>query len=215
MYILPDEKLWVDERKYKDGSEQGIWDQASPEASSKKRQVITEQQPLSDLYSEPKRLPGCSAILHTSANHLALLPFTEVGPTILCRNVLKQVTSEGMLNRVERYSRLNMLFPIPSLSLVLVATQAGRLALVGMTRPQEPLGMGLEVGMRVEMILPLKSQEDDGRRPECGLLGFAAAPLQRKGRAGRGRWRILMHYYDFSILSYEIWREENGGIGIL
>ena len=43
----------------------------------------------------------------------------------------------------------------------------------------------------------------------CPLLGIAASPVQGKSTAVRGvRWRLMLTYYDHSVLSYELWREE-------
>lgn len=70
--------------------------------------------------------------------------------------------------------------------------------------------------LRIDHILPLKSQELAGDRPERLLLGLAASPVQ--GMLGRregdvGRWRVLLMYEDQSLLSYEIWRGGGGGRG--
>ena len=85
-------------------------------------------------------------------------------------------------------------------------------------------------GFQIAAILPFKSQEHQARgragvRPETPLLGFAISPIlgsdtstirssssSMAGETGRtGRYRLLMTYYDHTILSYEISRGESGG----
>ncbi len=94
------------------------------------------------------------------------------------------------------------------------------------------------MGFRVDWLLPLKSQEDKGQRPESPLLGMAVGPIQGRemtpadeevgsGGGGAGekwravessrRYRLMMVYYDHTVLSYEIWRDcgAEGGDGVL
>ena len=72
------------------------------------------------------------------------------------------------------------------------------------------------------MILPTLSQEQQGVRPEVPLLGMAVSPVQgqemkayspsnsaaevdkRRKPEAQGRYRLLMMYYDHTLLSYEI-----------
>lgn len=84
-------------------------------------------------------------------------------------------------------------------------------------------------GFQIAAILPFKSQEHQTRghsgvRPETPLLGFAISPILGSdtstsrsssssvaGEKGRtGRYRLLMTYYDHTVLSYEISRGESG-----
>ena len=83
-------------------------------------------------------------------------------------------------------------------------------------------------GFKVEAILPTLSQEKQGMRPEVPLLGMAVSPVQGQGMKayspsmteaedrrtprGEGRYRLLMMYYDHTILSYEI---SSGSDGLL
>jgi hypothetical protein len=114
-----------------------------------------------------------------------------------------------------------MLAAIPELSLVLVASQIGRVALITITRL---VGCNSRIGdivsMRVDLILPFKVEESgDKIRPSYGLLGMAVGPMQiqrtmtaaRGGGEDRRRWRLMLHYYNHTILSYEISREEETG----
>jgi hypothetical protein len=65
------------------------------------------------------------------------------------------------------------------------------------------------VNFRLDMILPRKKEEEEGLRPNLPLYGLAVAPLQASsGRASRGRrWRLILHYYDHTVLSYELSRD--------
>ena len=90
---------------------------------------------------------------------------------------------------------------------------------------------------RLEAIIPFSSQEEQGHRPSTHLLGIAAGPIQgreknldgdgfeslEKGGRNRGRqekwrgmerqrrYRVMLTYFDSTILSYEIGRTQNGG----
>lgn len=105
-----------------------------------------------------------------------------------------------------------MLASIPVLSLIIVGSQIGRAALITLTRPEIVSARGAVVNFRVDLILPRKQEEDAGLRPDVPLLGLAVAPLQtssgEKKKVDVGRWRLIMHYYDHTVLSYEISRED-------
>jgi hypothetical protein len=74
--------------------------------------------------------------------------------------------------------------------------------------------------MRVDLILPFKDEETVEKiRPSHCLLGMAVGPMQNERAkmvargAGEGprRWRLMLHYFNHTILSYEISREEETG----
>lgn len=139
---------------------------------------------------------------------------------VTCEDALHQTIPPRLYGLIS-FDRLNMIHQIPSLGLVIVASQAGRAALLTITemKPQSKKSSPLK-GFRVEHILPFKSQEEQGRqRPEVPLLGIAVGPVQ--GHLGTGdntdaidkagiRYRLLMIYYDHSVLSYEIGRGRCG-----
>jgi len=121
---------------------------------------------------------------------------------------------------LRNFDRLNMLAFIPELSLVVVGSQVGRVALIGLTRmPDGYCGFGPVVMCRIEAILP-ETRHEEKWRPYVQLLGMADSPLQgyigreRGGVGGEGlrRWRLLLHYFDGTILSYEIGRGVDFGL---
>lgn len=121
-----------------------------------------------------------------------------------------------------------MVLQIPELGVVAVGNQAGRVGLLTMTRWQQ----SVESGFKIEFILPFHSQEAQGFRPERPLLGIAIGPIQgHETRPDNGsalettdatatrsriatkssrRFRLMMLYYDHTLLSYEISREPEG-----
>lgn len=120
---------------------------------------------------------------------------------------------------------MNMIHQIPSLGIVAIASQIGRVALLTLTKLKSHTeGKPSLLGFRVEHILPFKSQEDRGERPEVPLLGMAVGPMQGHGlgdesldvcelKGSKGedegvdrRFRLLMVYYDHTVLSYEFGR---------
>ena len=124
-----------------------------------------------------------------------------------------------------------MIHQIPSLGIVAIASQVGRVALLTMTKlSMHSEGKPSLLGFRVEHILPFQSQEFENKRPEVPLLGMAVGPVQGHGlgdenicvrdtntagddrERGDRRYRLLMIYYDHTVLSYEIGRrkEESG-----
>ena len=139
--------------------------------------------------------------------------------SIVCKAPVHQALPPG-LHMLRNIERLNMIDHIPELAVVALGNQAGRVALLTATYwPEEH-----RYGFKIEVILPYKSQEEKGMRPESPLLGMAISPVQgqglrayspshsmpetalRKGIDTSGRYRLLMMYYDQTILSYEISR---------
>lgn len=174
-------------------------------------------------HCEQKELP-CGVFL-TTENNLQLMingDSSRSESNILCYDALKQKLPPGMypLSRIER---LNMMHQIPQLGILLVASQIGRLGIVTTTYRLETG----DYGFKLDKIVPFVSQEDEDLRPELPLLGFAVSPVQ--GHAPRGhspssdgseqrnmrpqsdrKFRLLMYYYDHTILSYEISRPVDG-----
>ncbi|GAB7366637.1 hypothetical protein MBLNU230_g8620t1 [Neophaeotheca triangularis] len=151
-------------------------------------------------------------ILHLSAHNAYLLqpshqpthqgPFNP--PALQLQHPLRQTLPPPttLLNLSHHQDRLNLHAHIPSLGIAIAGSQKGRLAILALTRVGET---GL-FAMRVHAVLPFASQEAEGSRPVgAGLLGLAVSPLQGAARAGR-RWRLLVQFADFTVLSYEIAR---------
>ncbi|KAI0432086.1 hypothetical protein F5Y09DRAFT_168449 [Xylaria sp. FL1042] len=106
--------------------------------------------------------------------------------------------------------RLANLIHVPELSLVVAGSQCGRVALITLTRPENP-SYSFKRGFKVEFILPKTIDEDRRIRPMCLLLGVAVGPICSAGDAddhslGNRRYRIMLHYYNHRILSYEVYR---------
>jgi len=153
--------------------------------------------------------------------------------SLACKNLFAQDTPPS-LTWLHQLSRINMLLQIPDLGLIALGNQTGRVALLTTTVLRR---RNDHVGFRVDWLLPLKSQEDKGQRPESPLLGMAVGPIQGRemtpadeevgGGGGAGekwravessrRYRLMMVYYDHTVLSYEIWRDcgAEGGDGVL
>lgn len=174
-----------------------------------------------DKLSEP-RLPRC-AIIYTSETDIRFLQDPMKGPTVAFQQPLTQNLPPN-LQWLDRFDRLNILAQIPELGIVAVATQTGRIALLTLTR----MTMTKHLAFRLDTILPLRSQEDEGRRPDVPLLGLAIGPIQGRemtlasiesdglksddrreswrGVESSRRYRLMLTYYDHTVLSYEIGR---------
>ena len=192
--------------------------------------------PQHPITAQPQPLPFY--LLTTTVTNLLLFHLTPSLPSathsLTCKHPFKQDIPPSM-HWLHRYERINMVLQVPELGLVVLGNQAGRVALLTMTvmegRTRPGKGGG---GFRIEWLLPLKSQEEKGMRPESPLLGIAVGPVQGReinghesprgdGAARAEKWRaversrryrLLVTYYDHTILSYEIWRPANGVPGV-
>ncbi|MCJ1463321.1 hypothetical protein MMC07_001928 [Pseudocyphellaria aurata] len=194
-------------------------------------------------------LPGRKTSIPLNKNQISTLPFhvfqtgksdirlmsdIKHGPiiehgtscnTLVCQQVLHQKISSHL--RHPAMERLNMVLQIPELGIMAVAYQAGRVALLTMTK-REKNG---QFGFRPEWLLPFRAQELARIRPMAALLGMAIGPVQGCGRLsgsaagesrdpkvlvnGTRRFRLILTYYDHTILTYEIWRSiADSGSGI-
>lgn len=165
-------------------------------------------------------------ILHASIRNIYLMqpsnqkqgggPFSP--PFIGLAAPLKQKVQAGYAG-LSRMDRLNMHAYIPSIGVVVLASQKGRAIVLSLSKvptsvrypsEMEALGSKSNYAMRVECILPYESQEKAGQRPFTPLHGIAVGPIQGSERGGeeRKRWRLMMMYQDHSVLSYEIRRKE-------
>lgn len=114
-------------------------------------------------------------------------------------------------------SRINMLFHIPELCIVVLGSPTGRVIVATLTKLAKPrpdaTGTSLwNRGMRIEWILPRESDEKKYRplreaRPLHGLA-VGRIPGTADDPTSPQRWRIIMHYQNHLMLSYEITRKE-------
>jgi len=175
--------------------------------------------------NEPKPItPPLAFVFATTEHNAYLIPTTPLSPTVICRSFLHQSYPPMALQYLGDIDRLNMVHQIPELSLVIAASQKGRVGIFRLTRARG------NFGMRLDMILPRESGApkigassttlDVETRPAAALLGLAVSPVQGRqmedgkngggwrGIEGRRRWRLMMIYTDGNMLSYEL----GGGI---
>jgi len=127
----------------------------------------------------------------------------------------------GIDPHIEVYNRLNMLIKIPELSLVAAASQMGLVALFTLTKLDGGFSKhGPVVFCRLDAILPFE-EHTVLLNPRQPLLGIAVSPLPsserwdaRKSLRPR-RWRLILTYFDSSVVSYELSRKENDELLII
>ena len=169
-------------------------------------------------------------LLSTTDESLLLnTPGSNLPPTILQRAVVQELPPQ--LVWLSNFERLNMAAQIPELGIVIVASQAGRVALLTLTTKRGARKSRDHYAFRLDWILPFKSQEYHELRPIGPLHGIAVSPIQgQQLRPDMGdddvyggnqheswravessrRYRLMLTYYDYSVLSYEIGRTSEG-----
>ncbi|KAI0843016.1 hypothetical protein F5Y06DRAFT_256690 [Hypoxylon sp. FL0890] len=156
-----------------------------------------------------------SSILRTYEMDVELRSFEEGGMGIMFEKVIDQSRpSHAVLPSMRiSHERLANLIHVPELSLVVAGSMCGRVALITLTRPEEK-GLPFKRAFKVEAILPTRRDEDNLLRPICPLLGVAVGPAAFSGNVeltdrpvSPKRYRIMLHYYDLRILSYEVFRK--------
>ena len=174
-------------------------------------------------------------VLHTSIRNVYLLqpskqrlspdqPFMP--PMVGMAAPLKQ-SIQIEYRALNMFDRLSMHAYIPALGVVVLASQKGRAIVLSLARvPQSmeyPEGIDPSLGqktvytLRAECILPFDSQEKAGQRPFSPLHGIAVGPVQGTENSKIGdktRWRLMMMYQDYSILSYELQRTQGAELGV-
>jgi len=121
--------------------------------------------------------------------------------------------------------RLNMIAHVPPLNLVVIGSMYGRVILLTPLRRAEPApNQKYYHYIRVDAVLPSESDERANRRPNQPLFGIAVGPVQRPPPSGSFKlggkmadqptYRLMLHYRDFTILSYELRRGLRGGLDI-
>lgn len=109
--------------------------------------------------------------------------------------------------------RFNLICPIPELGIVLIGSQSGDVVIITLTQLTDPNGLQDPFfTFKQEGVLPLKEHLDVMEKKmmtRCPLLGMAVSPVQgsvgdeTRKMVGR-RWRVILHYYDHTVLSYEL-----------
>ncbi|KAK4505422.1 hypothetical protein PRZ48_003385 [Zasmidium cellare] len=167
---------------------------------------------------QPPHCPAAEKVISESA-------FTP--PTVGFTNALRQLVPSqySWINSIER---LNMAAYIPAIGVVVLASQKGRVVVISLTKlsryadfpapkySKSKCPPNSVYTMRIERILPLASQEAHGERPFEPLAGIATGPMQGTERLPdeQKRWRLMLMYYDHSILGYEIRRRRTRDSGI-
>ena len=158
-------------------------------------------------------------ILHTSEHNIYAF-FNQGDTRVVCQNALRQMVPPR-LGVLTTFDRLNMIHQIPELGVVIVGSAVGRVALLTMTKMNR--ANSALSGFHIDWILPFKSQEDKGVRPEAPLMGIAVSPVQGQAnsgdvtdddgsspdagrRLGTRKYRIMLVYSEHTILCYEIKR---------
>ncbi|RMZ17634.1 hypothetical protein D0860_00302 [Hortaea werneckii] len=174
---------------------------------------------------QPSPPTTSSSNRRTSSHDEAINPFNP--PMVGLANPLRQ-SIQNQFGYLNMYDRLNMHAYIPTLGVIVLASQKGRALVLSLTKlpkgsttsyPPEMRDQRRRTvyAMRVECILPFERQEKDGARPFAPLHGIAAAPVQdgaeTLGFAGQRRWRVMLTYQDHSVLSYELSRQRGAGDG--
>ncbi|KAF2156169.1 hypothetical protein K461DRAFT_91621 [Myriangium duriaei CBS 260.36] len=130
------------------------------------------------------------------------------------------ITRHSWLHSPHSIERGCMFAQIPSMGVVVVGNQMGRVAIMSGFKTQQhldiPVGDKSRVktykwvyGLRLEVMLPFASQEAAGSRPYCMLYGMAVAPMQGTQHLpdDQKRWRLMFMYVDDTVFSYEIKRK--------
>ncbi|KAM0260415.1 hypothetical protein ACHAQJ_002817 [Trichoderma viride] len=148
----------------------------------------------------------------------------EIG--VYCPNAVKLGCFQDLNVRpyFHATSRLSMVIHVPELSLVVAGSPIGRVLLITPTKLRSPIVSKTDGlwhhGLRVECILPRLSDEQKFRPVLRPLHGLAVGPVQDNdlingdmmSRAtAPKRFRLMLHYRNHDILTYEVTREEQTG----
>ncbi|GAM83650.1 hypothetical protein ANO11243_016380 [Dothideomycetidae sp. 11243] len=128
---------------------------------------------------------------------------------------------------LERLERCSLFAQIPTLGVVVVGNQIGRVAVLsGFKAHQQvdfPVTRDVHVkvykwvyGLRLEAMLPFASQEEERLWPHGMLYGMTIAPMQGCQHLpdDQKRWRLMFMYTDETVYSYEIKRKP-GSRGVM
>ncbi|VUC34446.1 unnamed protein product [Clonostachys rosea] len=153
-------------------------------------------------------------------------PQEEIGMS--CGDALEFQRSQDPLSSssFRATSRLSLLAHVPELSLVVLGSPTGRVLVASLTRLSSKVNKFKERGkwkrgIRVEWVLPNKTEEAKYRENRRALHGMAIGRIPDDGdqngeQAERGqllprRYRLMLHYQNHDIFSYEVTRHEQTG----
>lgn len=168
-------------------------------------------------------------ILHTSVRNIYLFQPPSIAktatdhiPIILLANPMRQE-----MELLPQFDRCNMHAQIPSLGVVIIGSQKGRVVVLSLTRishhgniemskNQRVNGDKDVLALRLDHMLPLASQERAGHRPNAPLHGIAVGPLQGTEHLAvdQQRWRLMLMYQEHTVLSYEIGKDRDGEVDV-
>lgn len=164
-----------------------------------------------------------SPLLLVNPHAVHLLQSTDVSlhdgddPVIYISDPLEQHCRPDLALQLSTIDRMNLVTQIPELGIVLVGSAKGRVAVLSLHRLGEEVysfsdndyARPYTYTMKLEAILPLSEQEEEGERPMNALAGVAAAPIPGQGedQIHGKRWRVVLTYRDHTVLSYELRRD--------
>jgi len=167
--------------------------------------------------------PLSCPIMHTSVRNIYLLQpsgksarSTDHLPAMLLADPWQQRIRHQRSYQLERIERSCMHAQIPSLDLVIVGNQKGRVAVMSLVKSRRSVDIKIKrrsikaqkwvYGMKLEAMLPFSGQERAGYRPLAALHGVAVGPVQGH-ESSEQRWRIMIMYQDDTVLAYEVGRK--------
>jgi hypothetical protein len=108
--------------------------------------------------------------------------------------------------------RLSLQAHIPELGALIIGTPKGRVGVFTLCQSLEKTDGSPIYFHRLDWILPFESQESNDERPLSKLIGIAVGPVQGHLQVWDGvknrKWRLILHYNDHTLLSYEITKED-------
>lgn len=143
------------------------------------------------------------SFLRANQEDVEMLSLTEPqdGCGVVCHHVLPNINPHGLRAPWDmRFSRrCSMLLTIPELSLVVLGSMSGRVALLTLTRPPRPPDGHYQGhprrAFRVDAVLPFQREEELKQRPYVCLLGIAVSPVPEAGASGLALRRARLSAY--------------------
>ncbi|KAG5974320.1 hypothetical protein E4U56_004832 [Claviceps arundinis] len=149
---------------------------------------------------DPKRLPEHGVVL----------------PEVLAMHYTHDQRLDDLESHFVISDRMDKVVHIPELFLLVIRSGLGRVMLVTPTRLARPIKKPtgvLRYGLRLEWVLPRRSDEAVYRTNMRPLHGMAVGPVQGAGVTGRRegrqqaamtpkRYRLMLHYRNHDILTY-------------